>query len=312
MIPKVSVIIPAYNRAELLERAIAAIEKQNVKNAFECILVFGEDHGVWEMCKQKARESKLFSCLHSDTESPARKRNIGIKKAKGSIIVFTDDDCIPDEDWLAEILNCFDSDSKIAGVEGLTYTKGKKELYSNAPVNLKGGLFPTCNLSFRKSVLEKIGGFDESYHFYREDTDLAFRAMDCGKMVFCEKARVLHPQRKVGLMRPIETLKLLKEDIRLYKRLPEKFSRFLGKGFMQDSLKAMASWIVLAAMLFGLYYSSSMFLIAGGMIAYAIFWLIITKRIQKSASSFFVFAALNFLRGIAFPFYLIYYWVTVK
>lgn len=311
MIPKVSVIIPAYNRAELLERAIAAIEKQNVKNAFECILVFGEDRRVREICEQKAGESKLFSCLHSDTESPARKRNIGIKKAEGSIIAFTDDDCVPDKDWLAEILNCFDSDKTIAGVEGLTYTEGKKELYSNAPVNLKGGLFPTCNLSFRKSVLEKIGGFDESYHFYREDTDLAFMAMDYGKMVFCKKARVLHPQRKVGFMRPIETLGLLKEDIRLYKKLPEKYSKFLGKGFVLDSLKAAASWIVLAAILVGLY-SSSMFLFIGGMMAYAIFWLIITKRMQKSAFSFFVFAALNFLRGIALPFYFMYYWVTVK
>ncbi len=312
MNPKISVVVPAYNRQELLAKTVEALKRQSIPpNIFEVLLVRGNDTEVEKLCRNAAKNISNFSCFYCDTESPAKKRNIGIRKARGAIVAFTDDDCVPDNDWLAQILNCFDSDRKIAGVEGLTYTEGKKKLYSNAPVNLKGGLFPTCNLSFRKSVLEKIGGFDESYHFYREDTDIAFRAMDLGKIVFYDRARVFHPQREVGLMRPIETLELLKEDIRLYKKLPEKYLRFLGKGFVLDCLKAAVSWILLAAILTSAYFSN-IFLAAGGVITYAIFWHGITIRMQKTAFNFFVFASLNFLRGIAFPFYSIYYLVTIR
>lgn len=309
---KISVVVPAYNRQELLKTTIEALKRQSISsNIFEVLLVFGMDANVEKLCRNAAKNISNFSCFYCDTESPAKKRNIGIRNARGTIVAFTDDDCIPDKDWLEKIIGMFGKNPGIAGVEGLTYTEGKKELYSNAPVNLKGGLFPTCNLSFRKSILEKIGGFDESYHFYREDTDIAFRAMDFGKMIFYDKARVFHPQREVGLMRPIETLKLLKEDIRLYKKLPEKYLRFLGKGFILDFLKAAVSWALLAAIVMGAYFSN-IFLALGGVITYAIFWHVVTIKMHKTAFSFFVFAALNFLRGMAFPFYFIYYLAAVK
>ena len=312
MNPKISVVVPAYNRQELLKKTIEALGGQSIpKNIFEVLIVHGSDTEVGKLCRNAAENAPNFSCFYCGSESPSKKRNIGIRNARGAIVAFTDDDCIPDRGWLEEIIGVFEKNPGIAGVEGITYTEGKRELYSNAPVNLKGGLFPTCNLSFRKGILEKIGGFDESYRFYREDTDIAFRAMDFGEIIFCGKARVFHPQRKVGLMRPIETLGLLKEDVRLFRKLPEKYARFLGKGFISDFLKAAVSWLLLAAMLVSAYFSE-MFLAAGGLAAYGIFWHLVTMRMRKSAFDFFVFAALNFLRGIAFPFYFIYYLVTVK
>ncbi len=307
-----SVVIPAYNRPDLLENAVRAIENQSLKGGFECIIVYGGDEKVREICEKKAKESKgLFSCFWSDTESPARKRNIGVKQASAPIIAFTDDDCVPNKNWLEEILVKFAEDDGIAGVEGLTYTEGKKEVYSNAPVNLKGGLFPTCNLSFRASVLQRAGGFDESYHFYREDTDIAFRAMEFGKVVFCEKAMVLHPQRRVGLLRPIETLVLLKEDVRLFKKMPEKYAKFLGKGFLADLAKVAASWFAFAMVVFG-FYSSNIFFTFGGVLAYLVFWVSLLRGLGAGATELIVFLMLNFVRALAFPFYFLYYWAVVK
>jgi len=307
MNPEVSVVIPAYNRPGLLDKTLHAIENQSLKGGFECIIVYGGD-------EKKAVGSKVFSCFRSDTESPARKRNIGIGKARAPIIAFTDDDCIPDKNWLEEILVKFGGEKGIAGVEGLTYTKGRKELYSNAPVNLKGGLFPTCNLSFKAGVLQKTGGFDESYRFYREDTDVAFRAMEHGRVVFCEKAKVFHPQRRVGLMRPIETLSLLKEDVRLFKKMPEKYVKFLGKGFVLDMIKVIAAWVFLLIAAVNL---DNTIIISGAIIGYCIFWVMViwgwqAKGAQASIPEFFVFAILNLFRGILFPFYFLYYWAAVK
>ena len=312
MNPKISVVIPAYNRPDLLEKTIKAVENQSLKKTdFECILVYGKDRKVMDLCRKKSMQSPVFSCFQSMSESPSKKRNIGIKKAKGNIVAFTDDDCIPDKNWLSEIVKSFKENSKISGVEGLTYTKGKKELYSNAPVNEKGGLFPTCNLSFRKIVLQKISGFDEAYYFYREDTDIAFRAMDFGEVIFCNKVKVFHPQRKVGLLRPLETIKLLKEDVRLYKKLPEKYRKYLWAYAKTDILKSIIGWGVFIVIITGLYIGSWEVFVPG-IVFYILFWALRIRELKSNLPEFSVFVFLNFIKAIIFPFYFLYYLVSVK
>ncbi|VVB99084.1 Glycosyltransferase AglE [uncultured archaeon] len=320
MNPEISVVVPAYNRPELLEKTITALAGQSMgKNGFEVILVYGGSKEVEATCKAAGKKYVNFRCLASETESPARKRNIGISAAKGGIVAFTDDDCIPEKNWLEKLSGKLGENNGLAGIEGFTFTEGKKMLYSNAPVNLKGGLFPTCNIAFRKNVLEKIGGFDEAYHFYREDTDLAFRAMEFGKIEFCPEARVLHPQRKVPLLRPVETILLLKEDVRLMKKQWGKYWKYLGNSFAKEMVKASISfmWIV-GLYLIGIILSTGFSTIAirdiGLFIAafFAAHYIIFARGLEFTIKQLIIFSLLKFAHGILYPFALIFYWLTVK
>ena len=327
----ISVVVPVYNRPELLEKAINALEGQSVgRQRFEAILVYGKNPEVKKVCEKAAKKFSNFIAIESDSESPARKRNIGISAAKGKIIAFTDDDCIPEKDWLSAIAKNLGPDNGLAGIEGLTYTEGKRQLYSNAPVNLGGGLFPTCNMAFRKKVLDRIGGFDEAYHFYREDTDLAFRAMDFGKIEFCKEAKVLHPRRKVPLLRPLETIFLLKEDVRLMKKQWKKYWEYLGKQFLIEIVKLIASGVLLLlavkaydifmliASLYFPYISkflAEIFSIIFIVVAFIIAWFSFLWFGMKSKFTiveFFTYPITTIIRSIFFLFFLVYYWVTVK
>ncbi len=313
---RASVIVPAYNRPELLSKAIEALCDQSVpKKDFEIIIMYGKSAEVAKVCKKAAAQNKNLSCFACETESPARKRNIGIANAKGKIIAFTDDDCIPKKDWLEKILARFEKSPKIAGVEGETYTDteftgGKKLLYSNAPVNENGGLFPTCNMAFRKSVLDKIGGFDESFHFYREDSDIAFRAMELGNIGFCPEAKVLHPQRRVGLLRPIETLFLLKEDVRLFKKNPGRYWKYLGWAAIKEILKAAVS---LAAAICAVYILALAPVFAILLApAYLGFWhYMMRTKAEYTFLELFAFSSLTLLRNILYFPALIYYGLVI-
>ncbi|MBI4210221.1 MAG: glycosyltransferase family 2 protein [Candidatus Diapherotrites archaeon] len=308
---RASVVVPAYNRPELLERAILALSRQSVpQNSYEIIVVCGKSAGAMRACRHGLASVKNLSCLAVGSESPAAKRNTGIRAAKGSVVAFTDDDCVPDRQWLAEILRAFASNPHTAGVEGLTYTEGETALYHNAPVNLEGGLFPTCNIAYTKELLDGLGGFDESYHFYREDSDLAFRAVSHGNIVFSGKAKVLHPQRRVPLTRPLETLALLKEDVRLMKKMPNEYRRYLGTQLNAEFLKAGTSYVTLASLAIGgILHPAAFLAVPAAYIAVA--WARLSA-VRKTHTEFFAFTAFLFLRGIAFPFFFAYYWATIR
>ena len=64
----------------------------------------------------------------------------------------------------------------------------------NVVENKTGGQFPTCNIVYKKSVLNEIGGFDERYT-YMEDRDLALRAKRFGKINFNPKMIVYHQKK---------------------------------------------------------------------------------------------------------------------
>ena len=130
-------------------------------------------------------------------------RNEGARRAKGSILVFIDDDVVCERTWLEEIVKTFDSKPDIGGVSGPSivddYHRSNRDIFKNKVVkklydwfflegmeNLPGritrsGTWTTgacndscdfngpvdyleaCNMSFRREAFETVGGFDESY-----------------------------------------------------------------------------------------------------------------------------------------------------
>ena len=191
--PFFSVVIPMY-RGEHVEKLIEHLNCQ-VSKDFEVIIVdAGRERGAELLSKCKFKLIYIFD----EFAGAAKARNIGIKAAKGEVVAFTDDDCRPDADWLSRAKEHLEKKS-VVGLEGFIYTN---EAMMNDPdyrvVTNKGfpGLgFMTANLFIRREILETINGFDERFdkpHF-REDTDLGWRALECGLIPFAEDVRVYHP-----------------------------------------------------------------------------------------------------------------------
>ena len=300
---KISVIIAAYNRPDLLEACFCALTKQTYKD-FEVLSVVGYSKEVLELSQKYAKKYKNFNAFKTDSDSPSRKRNVGIKKAKGEIIAFTDDDCVPSKDWIKNIVKEFKKSKDIVLLEGYTYTDNtNRPVFSNAPQNHSGGIYPTCNLSFRKEVLKKTGGFDESYYFFREDSDAAFAAMKYGKASFSKKVKVFHPLRPTNKKSIIKQIFLHKEDFRLYQKFPKKFKEAFGFPLQRELSKSFLTYIFLVL---GLVYWQFWF---AWIIVYLITRFSSLRNYKFSLFDFSSFIILCFTRDLMTPFIALYYFV---
>lgn len=179
---KVSVIIPTYNRAWILKKAIDSVLSQNFKN-FELIVV---DDGSTDDTQDllKDYQEKVY-VIHQENRGVSAARNKGIKKASGDLIAFLDSD----DAWLPEKLSIqvdfFKTrpDALICQTEEIWIRNGKRVNPKKKHKKPSGMIFEPslalCLVSpsavmMRKSLFEKIGLFDENLPAC-EDYDLWLR-----------------------------------------------------------------------------------------------------------------------------------------
>jgi len=217
----ISVIICTHNRSQKLLDTLKAFEDQTLsKYNFELIVINdGSTDNTAEIIENFEKKTALdMKIIHQRDTGPAVSRNIGLKHAIGDVIAFTDDDCIPDTDWLINAIKYFDED-EIIGVEGVIYSSGeRKAFFDGAPVTLRKKQFiggRTANMFYRRNVLLEIGGFDERFVLpfgpkkaFREDTDLAWRVKEKGKIIFAHDVKVHHPPRPLTVKEAIKNQKL--------------------------------------------------------------------------------------------------------
>lgn len=113
----------------------------------------------------------------------AHQRNIGVREAKGDIVVFTDSGCLPEDGWLERLLAPILYEGEAVSC-GPARAIGKS-VYSGAHASAKVvdvdyvPMAATINLAFRRQAFEAVGGFDESFGS-AEDIDFTWRLNDCG------------------------------------------------------------------------------------------------------------------------------------
>jgi len=101
----VSVIIPTYNRKEILERTLRTYSDQTYpKDKFEVIVIDdGSTDGTEHVVKSLVGGSNYkLRYFRQDNKGPAAARNLGINEAAGEIVLITGDDCIPDPKLIEE------------------------------------------------------------------------------------------------------------------------------------------------------------------------------------------------------------------
>jgi hypothetical protein len=115
---------------------------------------------------------------------PARQRNAGWGAARAALVAFTDDDCRPEPDWLERLLARGGSEPG-AVVQGATRPDPLEHDVFAAPhvhtleVDPPGRFAQTCNILYRRELIERLGGFDERA-IVGEDIDLSLRAQEAG------------------------------------------------------------------------------------------------------------------------------------
>ncbi len=129
---------------------------------------------------------------------PAANRNQGAILANGDVLVFFDDDCLPDVGVLAVYARVFSEDPELQAAEGRIVADRQPVRFDEvAPINETGGLFWSCNIAVRTDLFRRLGGFDERFPYpAMEDVELRCRLRRAKiKSAFVPAASVTHPLR---------------------------------------------------------------------------------------------------------------------
>lgn len=225
----ISIIIPTYNRDRSLRNCLRSLFHQLYQN-FEIIVVDQSDQKLPEKERFYQKYGSRFYMRRLKKPSIPKAINLGIKLAKGEIILLVDDDIVAGKNLLtAHVANY--ADVRVVGVVGRVVTKGQKEEpdfqgvgritpwgsvaggYSSK-IRQEVGNVIGCNVSFRKGVLEKVGGVDENFvgNALRWETDLALRIRRAGgKIIFDSKAEIVHLRAETGGCRMDDRQKWFKD-----------------------------------------------------------------------------------------------------
>jgi GT2 family glycosyltransferase len=192
--PWVSVVVPTRNRAHLLRELLLALDRQEYES-FEVIVVddASEDGTATLLAEWQGPDRRSFSLPRPWGSYAARNR--GIKEARGMLVAFTDDDCLPEPGWLAALVEAM-RDTGMVGAQGVTLAQPGKVTPFTHQIDARrpGPPYRTCNMMYRRSILEHLGGFDASLRWYA-DNILGLRARKAGIIAFAPGAVVLHPPR---------------------------------------------------------------------------------------------------------------------
>jgi glycosyltransferase involved in cell wall biosynthesis len=192
--PLVSVIVPTYNRRQLLVRALDALDAQTYPHRRMEVVVVDDQSTDDTSGVVAARQADYVLRLVRPASKgyAAGARNSGLAVATGEIVAFTDDDCRPEPTWLAGLVGGFRDGVDI--VQGRTVPDPEQQLgpWSRSQwTPYEYGLYETANIAYRRTALDAAGNptFDPEIpaalvhllgerlgsQAFGEDSDLAWR-----------------------------------------------------------------------------------------------------------------------------------------
>jgi GT2 family glycosyltransferase len=211
-----SVIINTVDRAADLALTLAAFREVCDVSRDELIIVLGptEDESE-EVVRRSGVPCRLIRCPEKNL---AVSRNLGWQAAQGRYLAFIDDDASPDTGWLGALLDPFERDPQVGVTAGFVLDgRGVRHLNRYVVADTLGRAYwledaaaaaakteelrplrafvtaTGCNMAFRRSLLDEIGGFDPFYRYFLEETDAVLRVLATGaRCVVTPASRVFH------------------------------------------------------------------------------------------------------------------------
>src|SRR5688572_20942370 len=230
---KISVVVPTYKRPQLLLRCIDALLRQDFhKNEYEIIVVSdgpdAETQVSIDGLKKDAPTIRFIATVKKG--GPAAARNVGWRSSKAKLVVFTDDDCLPDRNWLRGFWNAFlktpGSKAAFTGRTIVPISKNPTDYERNIS-HLAVAEFITANCACTPTALSIVGGFDEAFTMaWREDSDLQFKFIENKIAIIpVPESVVTHPVRKAPWGVSIKDEKKGIFNALLYKKYPELYKK---------------------------------------------------------------------------------------
>lgn len=175
----VSIIMPTYNRAHVIARAIKSVMKQTYQN-WELLIIDDGSVDDTEQVVTAIHDSRICYVKLSENRGACHARNRGLDRAKGAYIAFLDSDNVWLKNYLEERIKVLESSSaKVGGVFGrFVLNRGRDKLIipsedfnehtANAPANkklirqmLRDNVIDTNTIVLKKACVDKVNGFDE-------------------------------------------------------------------------------------------------------------------------------------------------------
>jgi len=218
--PRLTVIIPTFQRAPVLARTLAALceNQQGELPAWEVIVVDdGSGDDTPALLAELGRRYEQLQALRQPNRKQGAARNHGLRHARGELLVFLGDDIIPEPDFLAAHWAAFRDSGEADNHAAIGHTDWHPEIpltpflrWANEdglqfgfriiadPETVPFNFFYTSNLAIHRALYERHGGFDESFSEYGwEDIELGYRYQTRGgmRLRYRPAARALHHHR---------------------------------------------------------------------------------------------------------------------
>lgn len=225
-----SIIILNYQGEKIISKTIDTLLKLDyLKNDFEIIVADNnsQDNSRQIIDKYVSKYPKLIKKLYLNTNLGfGLGNNEAIKISNGKYIILLNNDCLVDANWLSELTKLADSKTNIFSISsklkkypaelnqiqnagslifqdgygrdiGAIVTSDHQQFYEtdNGQYDQSKEVYSSCGAAvlFQKSILDKIGLFDDNFFMYYEDTEICERALLSGyKNLYCPKAVVYH------------------------------------------------------------------------------------------------------------------------
>ncbi|WP_067052371.1 glycosyltransferase [Methanofollis ethanolicus] len=204
---KISVVVPVRNGVPKIERCLQALLNQTLQ-PYEIIVVDGHSTDATVEIARKFQTRVVFE----DYGTVGGARQVGVEEAGGDYVAFTDADCIPQKDWLENLVREFEDG--IAGVGGGIKNIGTGlweesialalDTFLGSANSVQDRVLPGkrvvrsisgCSSMYRKKDLVTVGGFDVKLSI-NEDTELNTRMQRLGTLVYTPDALVHHNQER--------------------------------------------------------------------------------------------------------------------
>ncbi|MFQ5559068.1 MAG: glycosyltransferase family 2 protein [Nitrospinota bacterium] len=196
---KLSIIIANWNGASFLKECLQSLALQ-MEEGFEVLVV---DNGSHDHSCEMIQTNFPFVLLIENNENLgfAKANNLGIKAAKGEYVITINNDTRLEQGFLTLLLSaaekeephvgmwapkilCMDAPHRIDSVGGLLLYpdgigrgRGRNDIDQGQYDHIRDIFFPSaCAAMYRRSMLLDVGGFDDSFFAYCEDTDLGLRS----------------------------------------------------------------------------------------------------------------------------------------
>ena len=197
---RISVVIPAYNAAQTIGKAVS-LSRSQARGRLQIEVIVVDDGSSDDTAA--VAESAGATVIRQQNAGPAAARNRGWQSAAGTFICFTDSDCIPMAGWLEKLLDGF-TDPQVGAVAGsydIANSSSWLARWVHQEIMERHKRMPACvrafgsyNVAIPRFVLEATGGFDPGYRLASaEDNDLSYRIIKKGwRIAFRPQAKVAH------------------------------------------------------------------------------------------------------------------------